>query len=118
MKKNFSVMLRKLIILFKTSNPDENYSVLTNVFSNIVNIHVPLKMKILTGNDAPFLNKELKKATYIRSRLRNRYFKNPSNENETSYKNQQNKCVSLRRKSFTQRFSKITSRGIMQKSNF
>ena len=32
---------------FKTSNPDENYSVLTNVFSNTVNIHAPLKMKIL-----------------------------------------------------------------------
>ena len=35
----------------KTSNPDENYSVLTNVFSNIVNIHAPLKKKILRGND-------------------------------------------------------------------
>ena len=103
---------------FKTSNPDEKYSVLTNVFSNIVNIHVPLKMKILRGNDAPFLNKELKKATYIRSRLRNRYFKNPSKENETSYKNQRNKCVSLRRKSITQHFSKITSRGIMIKKQF
>ena len=35
----------------ETSNPDENYSVLTNVFSNIVNIHAPLKKKILRGND-------------------------------------------------------------------
>ena len=29
----------------KTSNPDENYLVLTNVFSNIVNIHALLKKK-------------------------------------------------------------------------
>ena len=42
---------------FKISNPDENYSVLTNVFSNIVHIHAPLKKKILRDNNAPFINK-------------------------------------------------------------
>ena len=47
---------------FKISNSDENYSVLINVFSNIVNIHVPLKKKILRGNDAPFMKIELRKA--------------------------------------------------------
>ena len=77
---------------FKTSNPDENYSVLTNIFSNnIVNIHAPLKKKILGGNEAPFMNKELRKTIYT-SRLRNRYLKNPTKENETSYKKQRNKC--------------------------
>ena len=103
---------------FKTSNPDENYLVLTNVFSNIVNIHAPLKRKILRGNDAPFMNKELRKAIYTRSRLRNRYFNNPTKGNETSYKKQRNKSVSLRRKSITQHFSKITSKGIMTNKQF
>ena len=32
---------------FKISNPDENYSALTNVFPNIVNKHAPLKKKSL-----------------------------------------------------------------------
>ena len=77
-----------------------------------------LKKKILRGNDAPFMNKELRKAIYTRSRLRNRYFKNPTKENETSYKKQRNKCVSLRRKSITQHFSKITSKGIMTNKQF
>ena len=103
---------------FKTSNPDENYLVLTNVFSNIVNIHAPLKKKILRENDAPFMNKELRKAICTRSRLRNKYFKNPTKENETSGKKQQNKCVSLRRKSIIQHFSKITSKGIMTNKQF
>ena len=58
---------------FKASNPDENYLVLTNVFSNIVNKHAPLQKKILRGNDAPFMNKELRKAVYTKSRLRNKY---------------------------------------------
>ena len=75
---------------FKTSNPDENYLVLTNVFSNIVNIHAPLEKKMLRENDAPFMTKELRMAIYTRNRLRNKYFKNPTKENETSYKKQQN----------------------------
>ena len=74
--------------------------------------------KIVRGNDASFMNKELGKAIYTRSRLRNRYFKNPTKENETSYKKQRNKCVSLRRKSITQHFSKITSKGIMTNKQF
>ena len=117
-EEKFLIDVKEADFSFKTSNPDENYSVLTNVFSNIVNIHAPLKKKILRGNDAPFMNKELRKAIYTRSRLRNRYFKNPTKENETSYKKQRNKCVSLRRKSITQYFSKITSKVIMANKQF
>ena len=68
---------------FKKSNPDENYSVLTSAFSNVVNTHTSLKKKILRGNDAPFMKKKLRKAIYT-SRLRNKYFKNRTKENETS----------------------------------
>ena len=75
-------------------------------------------MKILRGNDAPFVNKELRKAIHTRSRFRNRYFKSPTKENERSSKNQRNKCISLRRKSITQHFSKITSKGIMKNKQF
>ena len=117
-EEKFLSDVKETYFSFKTSNPDENYSVLTNVFSNIVNIHALLKKKILRGNKAPFMNKELRKAIHTRSRLRNRYFKNPTKENETSYKKQRNKCVSLRRKSITQHFSKITSKGIMTNKQF
>ena len=118
MKEKFISDVKEADFSFKTSNPDENYSVLTNVFSNIVNINALLKNKILRGNDAPFMNKELRKAIYARSRLRNRCFKNPTKENETPYKKQRNKCVSLRRKSITQYFSKITSKVIMANKQF
>ena len=70
---------------FKTSNPDKKYLVLTNIFSNIVNKEEHLKKKIL-GNDAPLMNKDLRKAIHTGGRLRSRYFKNPTKENETSYK--------------------------------
>ena len=103
---------------FKTSNSEENYSVLRNVFLNIVNIHAPLQKKIIRGNDASFMNKELRMEIYTRSSFRNRYFKNPTKENKTSYKKERNKGFSLRRKSIRQNFSKINSEGIMAYKQF
>ena len=61
-EEKFLADVKEADFSFKISNSDENYSVLINVFSNIVNIHVPLKKKILRGNDAPFMKKELRKA--------------------------------------------------------
>ena len=58
-EENFFSDVKEADFSFKTSNPDENYLVLTNVFSNIVNKHAPLKEKIFRVNDTPFMNKEL-----------------------------------------------------------
>ena len=85
-EEKFLSDVKEVDFSFKTSNSDENYSVLRNVFSNIVNIHAPLQKQILRGNDASFMNKELRKEIYTRSSFRNRYFKNPTKENKTSYK--------------------------------
>ena len=117
-EEKFLIDVKEADFSFKTSNPDENYSVLTNVFSNIVNIHAPLKKKILRGNDAPFMNKEPREVIYTRSMLRNSCFKNSTKQNEKSYKKQRNKCVSFRRKSITQHFSKIYSKRIMTNEQF
>ena len=56
-EEKFLIDVKEADFSFKTSNPDENYLVLTNVFSNIVNKHAPLKKKkkILRRNDAPFI---------------------------------------------------------------
>ena len=56
------------------------------------------------------MNKELRKAIYTRSRLRNRYFKNPPKRMKRPMKEG--------RKSITQHFSKITSKGIMTNKQF
>ena len=54
--------------------------------------HAPLKKKIVRGNHAPFITKDLRKAIYKRSRLKSKYIKNPSEVNEKLYKRQRNKC--------------------------
>ena len=67
---------------FNSDDPNDNYELITDLFSKIVNKHAPLKKKFLRGNQAPFINKELRKAIYDRSRLRNRFCKTPTEENE------------------------------------
>ena len=65
-----------------------------------------------------FISKEMRKAIYARSRLRNKFCKNPSEENERKYKKQRNLCVSLRRKAIKQYFPNITSKGIVKNKEF
>ena len=54
-------------------------------------------MKIEKGNYAPFIDVDIRKAICTRGRLRNKFYKNPSEKNETKCKNQRNLCVFLRR---------------------
>ena len=56
------------------------------VFLNLLDIHAPLKDKILRGNNSPFLTKKLRKAIMIRSRFKNRFNETRSDENWPLYK--------------------------------
>ena len=58
----------------------------------------PLKVKVVRGNNAPFMNKILSQAFSTRARLKNKKQKYPTEENEALYRKQRNYCVSLVRK--------------------
>ena len=65
------------------------------IFNELLDLYAPKKKKIIRGNNAPFMNKNLSKAFMNRARLRNRYFKNPTTENKLSYTKQKNFCTNL-----------------------
>ena len=90
----------------------------TLTLSKLVYRHVPLTMKIQRGNHAPVISKEMEKAVYTRSTLRNKFCKNPSEENERKYKRPRNLYVSLRCNAIKQYFSNITSKGIVTNIKF
>ena len=69
---------------------------ITDKFLNVVNRHAPLKKENVKGNQDLFLTKELRKEIYTRSKLKNKYNRNPTEENKALYKKQRNKCVSVR----------------------
>ena len=99
-------------------DPNRNYDNLVDTFIEIVDKHAPLKTKFLRGNEAPFMNKELRKAIYTRSRLKNKWNKNPTLENRAKYKKQRNKCVSLRKKAIKTHFHNITQNGVVENKDF
>ena len=80
--------------------------------------HTPLKKKIVRGNHASFITKDLRKAIYTRSRLKSKYIKNPYEVNEKLYKRQRNKCVSIQKKSMKHHFSNIISKGTVTNREF
>ena len=100
------------------SDPNENYRVIADTFIEIAERHAPLKKRFVRGNQAHFMNKELRQAIYTRSRLRNNFCKNPTKENEKKYKIQRNKCVSLRKKSINKYFKNISKDGVVRNKNF
>ena len=57
-----------------------------------------MKEKYVRANNAPFMNKALSKAIMTRSRLRNRFLRNPDMTNKMKYKKQRNYCVNLLKK--------------------
>ena len=66
-----------------------------SIFDETLNLHAPKKKKTVRGNNAPFMNKTLSKAFMTRARLRNKYFRNPTQENKCLYTKQKNFCTNL-----------------------
>ena len=68
----------------------------TNVLK-IIDNEAPIKMKNVRANEAPFMNRTIKNAIMKRSRLRNKFLKNSSYENNLNYKRQRNLCYAVQK---------------------
>ena len=75
-----------------------SYDDFKDIFMKVLNLHAPMKKKIVRRNNAPFINKTLSKAFMHRSKLKNKYNKNPTESNNLLYKKQRNLCVNLLKK--------------------
>ena len=89
---------------------NELYDIFLEIIGTTLDLHAPLKSKTVRGNDAGFMNKELRKSIMTRSRLKSKYTKYPTLENRRRYQTQRNKCVSMRRDAIQLQFQKVTSR--------
>ena len=70
------------------------------------------KKRYIQSDHKPFNNNEIFKAIMTRSRLRNRFLKNRSEENRKLFCKQRNKCVSLLRKSKKDYFASLNEKSI------
>ena len=95
-----------------SNDTNVNYKSITENFLEAIDKHAPLKKKLVRGNQAPFMNRDFQKAIYTRTRLKNKYWRDPSRENELAYKKQRNLCVSIRQKSITNYLNMYTDKGL------
>ena len=68
------------------------------IFMRMLNWYAPMKKKVTRGNHQPFMIRTLFKEIRHRSKLKNKFNKNPTEENKILYKKQRNYCVHLCKK--------------------
>ena len=95
---------------YSSPNSELAYEKFKMSYSEVVDKHAPLKYRILRGNHAPFMTKDLSKQI-IRSRLKNKFNKHKTTQNWNAYKAQRNKCISIRRKSIWNHFLSLCENG-------
>ena len=84
--------------LIKGHIPISRLDVFTGTAFQILGKHERMKQKSIRGNVSPFMTKNLKKEMMNRSKIRNKYSRNSSEENKLAYNKQRNICTSLLRK--------------------
>ena len=74
------------------------YTSFQGTFQRVLDKHAPMKKRYIRANDSPFMNRALRKAFMLRTRLKNRYNKNKTADNWDAFRRQRNFCVKLSRK--------------------
>ena len=88
---------------------DNQYECFSKMYSDVLDLHAPIKSKTITKISPPFMNGILRKAIYKKCMLRNKYNKNKSSQNWSAYKLQRNLVTSLRRQSIRNYFQERTA---------
>ena len=68
----------------------DNYEKFENIFLETLDKHAPQKSKVIRANSKPYVSKEMRKATMLRSQLRNKRHLSP--EYRLAFKRQKNYC--------------------------
>ena len=74
------------------------YASFQDTFLRVLDKHAPMKKRYIRANDSPFMNRTLRKAFMVRTRLKNKYNKNRAADNWDAFRRQRNFCVKLSRK--------------------
>ena len=106
-----------LITCFSTGK-NISYDTFENLVLQTLGKMAPIKQKHIRGNQSPFMNKDIHKAIMTRTRLRNRFLKEPTQMNRLAYKKQRNYCVSLMRENKKQHYDSFNVNHITDNKNF
>ena len=105
-----------LLTCFSTGK-NISYDAFENLLLQTLGKMAPTKQKYIRGNQSPFMNKDIHKAIMTRTRLKNRFLKEPTEMNRLAYKKQRNYCVSLMRQSKKQYYGTLNANHLTDNKN-
>ena len=85
-------------------DPNDSYWLFNKLYTEVLDIHAPIRTARRHPKHAPFMNTELRKARNVKAMLKRKYDKYPTNKNWEIYRKQRNYVTKLRKKSIKQYF--------------
>ena len=115
-KTTFRMDLLKELSLSNLQNGDfDRFKFIVN---NLLESHAPMKEKYIRRNQAPFMNKSVRKAIMVRTKLLNKFRKENSFINELEYKRQRNFCTTLIKKTKRNFYNNLNVNKITDNKSF
>ena len=96
--KNFDRDLYRAELKSELEKIDSKYESFEDTFTALLDIHAPMKKKILRANEKPYVTKAMRKAIMKRSELATKYRRNPTEDNLRAWKKHKNFCSNLYKK--------------------
>ena len=90
----------------------------TDIFLLIFDKHAPKTRKFIQANNSNIITKNIKKAIMKRSKLRNKYLSEKTNEAKSLYNKQRNHCVRILRKNKGDYFENLDNNIVSDKRSF
>ena len=90
----------------------------SEICTDVLDKHAPQRKWYLRSNHKLFMNNEISKTIIARTRLRNRFLKNRSNQNRDLFRKQRNLRLRLLRKSKKDYFSYLNEKQITNNKRF
>ena len=109
---------REILITYLSTGKNISYDAFENLVLQALDKMAPIKQKHIRGNQSSFMNKDIHKPIMTRTRLRNRFLKEPTQMNRLAYKKQRNYCVSLMRQNKKQYYGSLNVNHVTDNKNF
>ena len=116
--KRFNGNLFKSDLKAALSNGCNTYEKFENIFLSTLNLHAPLKKKIIRANHAPYMTKALRKAIMRRSQLQSKYYKTRNLTDYESFKKQRNYVSKMYKKERKKFYSNLDLKSVLDNKTF
>ena len=116
--KNFKLENFQRDLLSVFSSGCLNYETFENMFLSTLNLHAPLKKKLIRGNHAPYFNTNIRKAIMKRNELHTKFDKSKSDIDKGNFKRQRKLVSKLVKKEKKNYYHSLDNKVVLDNKRF